>query len=203
VAAALTGCGAGAQKSAIEAAVAGAGERATAFEATARALDEHPEYVDEFYAIARRHPPMWHRFLVDTSRDLSDPSLADPVADLLTRQPAALEELLLATLDAAKDRPDARAAIDRAVIERREILADILTDSHDAVVASMGAIVAAAQRRPAARAAFLESMRRSAPRISEMLKGDTETTKVLMGAMLREQHRPELEGLLKEFGLVK
>ncbi len=48
------GCATGAEKNAIEAVMANDAERARAFEATARALDEHPEYIDEFYSGARR-----------------------------------------------------------------------------------------------------------------------------------------------------
>jgi hypothetical protein len=200
---ALSGCGAGAQKSIVQTAISSGAERSTAFEATARALDEHPEYVDEFYEVARRHPPMLNRFLSDTARDLHDPKLARPTAALLAQHPQSLETTLVDTLDAARGRPGARAAIDRAVVERHVVLADVLSDDGSAVFESMNAVVAEASRKPQARAALLDSMRASAIPIADILKSDPSTMKVLMGAMLRETDHPDAEEVLRKLDLAK
>src|SRR5687768_6652565 len=58
-------------------------ERLQTFDSTARALDEKPEFVDEFYRIARRHPAMFRRFLANTTRDLVEPGLAHDTVRLL------------------------------------------------------------------------------------------------------------------------
>jgi hypothetical protein len=201
--AAAAGCGTGAQTDLIKTAVADNGERATAFEAAARTLDEHPEYVDEFYRVARRHPTTMRRFLEDTARDLRAPDLAAANAEILVAHPASLGPVLVATLDAAKRSPEARAAIDEAVTARAETMADILAASPAAVSRITDANVAAVDRRPPARTAFLSSLRRSAPRVAGMLKQDPETTKVLLGALVRQEYSPAASELLERLGLVK
>jgi hypothetical protein len=153
----LAACSPGAQKSVIESALANDGERATSFEATARALDEHPDYVDQFYAVARRHPRMMGRILADTTRDLRDPALAIPTATLLAETPDALEETLVATLDAAATKPRAPSAIDRALAPKSERVGAILAEDHDAVVRCMNAVVAAVRTNAIARRAFLDA----------------------------------------------
>jgi hypothetical protein len=106
---AFSGCGAGAQKSVVQTAISSGAERSTAFEATARALDEHPEYVDELYEVARRHPPMLNRFLSDTARDLHDPKLARPTAALLAQHPQSLETTLVDTHERGRRRGQSQA----------------------------------------------------------------------------------------------
>ncbi len=199
----LSGCGAGTQKTIVEVIAKNDGERHAAFEATARALDDHPAYVDEFYVVARRHPATMNRFLANTARDLHDPALAEPTAQRLVDNPASLRETLVATLDAARLRPPAREAISAAVVEKKEIVADILTDRRDAILASLASTVNAVERKPAARPAFLEAMRLSAPRVADLLKSDPETLKVLMAALLGAEDHTFLEGLLKKIGVVK
>jgi hypothetical protein len=201
--AALVGCGAAAQKDIISAVVSGDSERANAFEATARTLDEHPEYVDEFYRVARRHPVTLRRFLTDTARDLHEPELANLNAELLAENPASLSAVLVATLDAAKGRPPARAAIDSAAAARADLMADIIADSPRTVIAVTNSNIVAVGRRPAARAAFLEAMRDSAPRVADLLKQDPGTTKVLMGAFVREYDPPVLAQMLQTLGVVR
>jgi hypothetical protein len=196
-------CGAGTQKGLIKTVVANDSERATAFEAAARALDEHPEYVDEFYGVARRHPATMRRFLIAIARDLREPELAGPTAELLTENPPSLERVLTSTLDAARSRPPARAAIDAAVMARAATMAEIVADNPRAVTKVIDTNVMAVERRPSARAAFLASMRDSAPPVARMLKGDPDTTKVLLGAVVREQDPPAFGELLQKLGVVK
>jgi hypothetical protein len=200
---ALAGCGAGAQKDIISAVVADNGERAKAFEATARTLDEHPEYVDEFYRVARRHPATMHRFLSAMAPDMREPELATANAEVLAENPASLAAVLVATLDAAKSRPATRAAIDSAAASRADVLADIIADSPHTVTTVTNADIAAIGRRPAAQAAFLEAMRNSARRVADILKQDPDTTKVLVGAFVRENDPPALAQLLQKLGIVK
>jgi hypothetical protein len=193
VAVAVSGCGVSAQKNAVEMAISSDKERAEAFEATARVLDEHPEYVDQFYEVALRHPALLNRFLADTTRDLRDPWLARATARLLTLHPESLQTTLRETLDASRDKPPARAAVGRAVVERHKELAEIVTDDRAAVFQSMVAVVAAVGAKPGARAGFLDAMRASARPIAALLKSDPETIKVLMGAMLRAEGGPPVE----------
>jgi hypothetical protein len=62
IAGVLLGCSAGAQKPAISTALANDEMRAETFEATLRALDENPAYVDELFAASLHHPVTWTAF---------------------------------------------------------------------------------------------------------------------------------------------
>jgi hypothetical protein len=200
---AVAACGSGTQKSLITTAVAGDGERATAFEATARVLDEHPEWVDEFYRVARRHPGLLRRFLANTARDLREPELARETGELLADNPASLEQTLTSTLDAAKPLPPAHAGIDSAIVARAGTMAGVIADAPGAVTAITDATVAAVEHRPAAKRAFLASLRSNSPRLAVMLKEDPDTAKTLLGALARQYDPPALAELLQKVGLVK
>jgi hypothetical protein len=199
----LVGCGASTQRGLITTAVANDGERATAFEATAQTLDEHPAWIDEFYRVARRHPAHLRRFQADTARDLRDPELATETGELLAENPPSLEQTLIATLDASKGRAPARAAIDAAIVARAGTMADVIADAPRAVTAITDATVAAVEPRPPAKAAFLGSLRTSSPRLAVMLKQDPDTAKTLLGALARQYDPPQLAELLQTLGFVK
>ena len=49
-------------------------------------LDEHPEFVDEFYAEARKHPPLFDRFIMNAARDLKDKQFAEITAQASRRE---------------------------------------------------------------------------------------------------------------------
>jgi hypothetical protein len=200
---ALAACNAGTQKGLITTAVAGDGERATAFEATARVLDEHPEWVDEFYRVARRHPELLRRFLADMVRDLREPELAKETGELLAENPESLEQTFISALDAAKTRPRARTGIDSAIGARAGTMADVIAGAPDAVTAITDATIAAVEHRPAAKDAFLASLRRGSPRLAVMLKEDPDTAKTLLGALARQYDPPALAEMLQKVGLVK
>lgn len=150
------GCAVGAQKNAIEAVMANDAERARAFEATARALDEHPEYVDEFYAVARRHAATFDRFIVDTTRDLRDPALAREVAARLVESPAALEQTMIAAVEAGEPRPHARTAMLAAMRKTAPTLTAILASDPDTMKTLAGAMLR--QQRRGSLADVLKSL---------------------------------------------
>jgi hypothetical protein len=199
----LAACGATTQKSLITTAVSSDGERATAFEATARTLDDHPEWIDEFYRVARRHPALLRRFLANTAHDLRQPELASETGELLAESEPSLEQTLIATLDASKSRPPARAGIDSAIATRAGTMADIIADAPRAVTAITDATVAAVEHRPPAKAAFLASLRTQSPRLAVMLKQDPDTAKTLLGALARQYDPPAMAELLQMLGVVK
>ena len=80
-------------------------------EATLRVLDKHPEYVDEFYGAARKHPATLDRFLENTARDLREPALAKRVAAHLVAHIAGLHQIMIETLAAAQGNKKAMTAI--------------------------------------------------------------------------------------------
>lgn len=105
----MVGCGPARQKPAINAALSNAELRPSTFEATARSLDEHPNWIDEFYKVARKHPKLMHRFLQNAARDLREEALARETGELLSENPDSLQQVLIATVDASKNKPKARA----------------------------------------------------------------------------------------------
>lgn len=120
-------------------------------EAVLRVMDENPEYVDEFFRLARRHPETFDRALANTARHLTDPKLAARVAAQLVEHPAGLQNVIVQTLDAAKA-PEPRAAIAEAIETRANRAAEILVE-HPEQLATIGrAILQQAMADPAAKA---------------------------------------------------
>jgi len=95
-------------------------ERLDAFEATSRVRDEHPEFVDEFYAAARHHPPLFDRFIMNAARDLKEKQYAAITAKHLVANPDSLEQVLVTSMDSIAKSAAARAAMNRAMISRAE-----------------------------------------------------------------------------------
>jgi hypothetical protein len=106
-----------------------AAERRDTFEATARVLDEHPELVDELYSVMRGHRPTLDRFVENASKDLVERPRAELAVRHAVANPEALEQVLMASLDAIAQDGAARAAMNRAIASRAEKAADIVTDS--------------------------------------------------------------------------
>jgi hypothetical protein len=167
-------------------------QRESVFEATSKALDSRPELVDELYAVTRRHPVTFNRFLANAARDLADPELARTTGELLSRHPKSLEQVLLATLDQSQDKPDSRAAIARAMQKRQVLVASIQTDSPSAVHAVMNRTIQQLPSKPGSQEALLRSMRESADQIAAILAKDPKTVTVLMEALLDEGVAPDV-----------
>lgn len=144
----LSACGPGATKVVVKESLAPNKQRRDTMEATLRVLDEKPEYVDEFFALARVHPPTLDRFIADTARDLDQQQLAQPTAEQLVRHPDGLHRILVDTMDASHGRPAARRAISTAIRARASTAAAILIDDPEALAAVMRASVDAARKNP-------------------------------------------------------
>jgi hypothetical protein len=133
VATALLACSASQKQAAVETAVDDPDRRRETFEATLRMLDRHPEYVDEFFQQALAHPATLDRFVKDTVARLDERELATKVAAELAARPASLHRILVETLDAAAPRPDAQAAIGRAIADRPVQAARAISSRPEAV----------------------------------------------------------------------
>src|SRR5215217_7095403 len=112
------GCSARVQKPALDTAFANDAMRAETFEATLRALDEHPEYVDELFLATLAHPVTLDRFLRATARELERDEFARFTAERLVAEPKGLKRTLIAVLDEASDDPPALKAASEAMAER-------------------------------------------------------------------------------------
>lgn len=179
------GCSVGQKRTVLETAFDERERRHEYFEATLRVLDEKPEYVDEFFALANKHPKTLDRFIANTSRELRDEKLAAMTAKHLAANPESLKQVLVQTLEAAKLDANARAAIASAIEEKSELSADIITDSPSATSATFESTVAAIADKPEARAAFLASMQRTSPAVAEYLSNNPETLKTMTKAFLK------------------
>ncbi|MDB4962235.1 MAG: hypothetical protein JWP01_2234 [Myxococcales bacterium] len=117
-------------------------------EATLRVLDQHPDYVDEFFVLALRHHPTLDRFLANTAVAVADKDRAERVARHLVMHPPGLRRVMIETLDAARNRPAAQAAIVDAIQARAEIAADFLVDHPEQLATVSKAIVEQAMEDP-------------------------------------------------------
>jgi hypothetical protein len=200
------GCGAAVQQKAIDKTLdtMTAEQRRGTFQDMAAVLDKHPDWVDEFYAVARAHDPLMRRFLTDATRDLKDPKLAATTGELLAAEPASLERVLIATVDAAKPNKEARLAIDRAVAERAEPMSDILTDNPATIDAVIGALLKVTAKKEGAREELRKSVDHHASRIVELAANDP----ALLSAMTRSilvaasKDKASLTKLLKELHIL-
>jgi hypothetical protein len=147
-------------------------QRRDNFQEMATVLDEHPDWVDQFYEVARRHPPLMKRFLTRAAHDLKDPGLAKTTGELLSDEPASLEQVLVSTVDAAKTKKEARLAIDRAVAARAEPMADVLTDSPATIEAITKGFLTVAAKKPAAKEALQRAVEGQSARIVEFAASD-------------------------------
>lgn len=159
--------------------------RAEYLEAALRVLDEHPEYVDELFRLAReRHPASLDQFVASAVADLHDRSLADLAAGHLARNPASVEEILIRTLEAAEGRPAARAAVGRAIAARREIAAAIITDDARRAEALLLATVDLLASKQAARQALLGVIRARARELTGLIARDPAAFRAMLRAIL-------------------
>jgi hypothetical protein len=200
--AAVAACGVGGKKTVAKTALDAMSDadRRESWEASAQLLDRHPDWVDELYASVRKHPATMNRFLADTTRDLADPALAKPTAELLASQPASLEEVLVDTIDSALSRPDARRAILRATDSRAAEMVDILTDDPKVVSKMLRVALDAIQEKPEARKGALAAVRQNRSRLVALVGEDPELVKQMGKELLRAAVKddPALETILKK-----
>lgn len=159
--------------------------RLEAFEATLRVLDQHPEYVDEFFALARKHPQALDRLLQDTAQALPDRKFAQQVAGHLGAEPAGLKSTLIATLDEIKDKPASKNAMAQAIEQRPHETVEALFSREMAVRKTVTAMLEDMHGRPAATEAFVQAMRDNREPLAEILAQHPDVLKDLTGALAK------------------
>ncbi len=159
LAALTSACSTGSKQTVLETAFDEHDRRQEFFEATLRVLDEHPEYVDEFFAHALKHDKTLDRFFSNSAVALKDDHLARMVARHLVNNPESLRMVLIATLDAASDQPEAQRATADAIEQRAQVSAMAIASKPSTVRTSFRALLAEVLKRPEARQAFLDAMR--------------------------------------------
>lgn len=159
--------------------------RREAFEATLRVLDEHPEYVDEFFAQLLEHPPAMNRFLAINASGLDDAQYASLMARHLVRHPEPLTETMVQVLIAGKDKPESQQAMALAMEKQPELTARTVTSRPESLGAVTRALVSVLQERPEARQAFLAALQERKTQVAEVLLSDPEVLTALMGELAR------------------
>jgi hypothetical protein len=180
-------------------------DRLEMFEAMARVLDEQPELVDEMYAVVRKHDPTMNRFLDHTTSDLADEGLARRTAARLTSKPASLEQMLVQTTDTASPRPDARAAMNRAISARAEIMTDILTDDSKVLGRMIDASVKTLSKKPAARQSILSALHGHRGTVLAYVKRDKRLAKEMTAELIKEavEDKPTLDKILRRLDIIE
>lgn len=103
-------------------------ERKDTLELTLKVFDDHPEYVDELFTMAREHPPTFQRLLEKTATELEDEAFAAEVAGHLAGHPQAVERIMMAMLVESRSRPELRAAIARAILANPDVMAMLMAE---------------------------------------------------------------------------
>jgi len=173
--------------------------RGESFEATLRELDENPKYVDEFFELSLKHPKTLDRLLWNTAQNAHHEPLARLTALRLVGAPEGLKTVLIATLDASQDKPEALEAMSRAIENRPALTVRALVQREQAVRRTVHELLAQAERDPAVRSAFLAAMMEDRRMVASVLASDPEVMgalfKALGGVGLRRGQN-ELESLL-------
>jgi hypothetical protein len=171
-------------------------QRRETFEATLRVLDEHPEYVDEFFALAQEHPATLDRFIGNAAGHLDQKPLAKLTAGHLVENPKGLQEILEQTLDAAKT-PQSQAAISRAIGARPKEAARAILMLSSSVQAITEQTLLSARDNPAGLQGLLVALQRQSGPLVEILAADPPTLKILVGGLVqRASADPKLAALL-------
>jgi hypothetical protein len=196
-------CSASTQKPAVETVLSSPATRTESFEATLRVLDEHPEYVDELFARARKHRPTLERLLEDNAVDLADNDLARRTAAHLAMHPAGLYRTMLKTLDAISDKQLAMAAVAKAMTERPQVAAMVITQREEATISTLTALVKEVQKNDRARRAFLTGVEDNSDALARLLVANPRVLGALvkaMGSAGASKGRAELAALGKALG---
>jgi hypothetical protein len=156
--------------------------RIESFEATLRVLDAHPEYVDELFARALKHPATLDRLLEDTARELASPDLAKRTARHLAAHPAGLRMVFIHTLDEVRDRPAALDAMADAIEARPRETVLALTRDEQAVRAAVRELLARVQKDQATERAFLRAMEDNRRPLGDLLARNPDVLKDVTAA---------------------
>jgi hypothetical protein len=181
---ALAGCSAGAQKPAIETVMKNDKQRAESLEATLRVMDQHPEYVDELFVLALRHPATLDRFLENHARALTQDELARMTAKHLVAHPPGLKQVMIKNLDEVSDDPPAMRAVAEAMLERPQVSAMVITQEPEAVKALVTALIAEVLKNDKARGAFVVAMQENREPLARIAAENPQVLTALMKALV-------------------
>lgn len=193
-------CSAGTQKPALDTVMKNDEQRKETLEATLRVMDENPEYVDELFALAVRHPATLERFLENHARNLTNDELARMTAKRLAAHPDGLKHVMLKNLDEISDDPAAMQAVAEAMLERPQVSAMVIAHKPEAVRALVTALIAEVRKNEEARKAFIQSLHDNREPVAQLAIDNPELLTSLMKAFAARgaaRGKEELEDLAK------
>jgi hypothetical protein len=118
-------------------------------EITLRALDEHPELVDELFRASLLRPATLDRLFASTARSLGDGDLARRMALELVAHPSGLRRVMIETFDAARSSTEARRALSDAIELRADMTVELLAGQPEQLSTLAMTIVQRAIEEPA------------------------------------------------------
>jgi hemoglobin-like flavoprotein len=184
--AAAAGCTASSKATVLRPALDNESSRREWFEATLRVLDENPEFVDEFYVVARDHPITLERFIGNAARGLREEELAEMTARHLAKNPEALRQILVQTLQEAASSRTARDAIARASQQERKIATRISVENPAMVRQSMIDTLDAAQRSPPVSRAIQQAMTQRIDVAADVMTDDPALVEAMLLATIQQ-----------------
>lgn len=200
----VAACGVHTDKAVTKAAIdnSSTSQRKKAYEATAQIMDEDGAVVDELYSVMRLHPKSMDRFMADASTDLDQKWIAKNMAGYLTKNPAGLEEVLLAAVPAVEKEPKARIAMNKALAAKSDQTADILTDDPHAMAKVIKSLLTVTEKKPAARKNMITAIHEDREAIMAFVKEDKPLAKAIALEFLREElkDKPTLEKVIAATG---
>ena len=104
-------------------------ERRDTMALTLKIFDEHPEYVDDLFVLARGHQPTFDRLVQQAAVALEDPAFAAEVASKLSHHPKGVEHITRAMLVEARDKPELRRALANAILAEGNVMHQIASEN--------------------------------------------------------------------------
>ena len=126
----VTGCS---KESMLRSALEDPAERRETMDLTLKIFDEHPEYVDDLFVLARGHDPTFERLVQQAAVALEDPEFAARVANKLARHPTSVQLITRAMLVEARNNPDLRRAMAAAILSEGDVMQQIAAENPELV----------------------------------------------------------------------
>ena len=104
-------------------------ERKETMQLTLKIFDEHPEYVDDLFVLARGHEPTFDRLVQQAALALKDPAFATLVAGKLAKHPKGVEHITRAMLVEARTNAELRRALAAALLTEGDVMNQIAAEN--------------------------------------------------------------------------
>lgn len=104
-------------------------DRKETLELTLKIFDEHPEYVDDLFVLAKEHDATFNRLVELVAVALEDEAFAANVAENVSKHPKAVELITRAILIKARENPELRTALASALLAESDVMNMIIAEN--------------------------------------------------------------------------